>query len=94
MADNRNEVNLENSEKKKPISKIKTKNIILIACGIVAVLIVALFRMSANQKKMMEQEKVVEKPQENNEVESANLGFDVVDYSKTVKEEDDNESEE
>ena len=34
MADNRNEVNLENSEKKKPISKIKTKNIILIACGL------------------------------------------------------------
>ena len=63
MADNRNEVNLENSEKKKPISKIKTKNIILIACGIAAVLMVALFRMSANQKKMMEQEKVVEKPQ-------------------------------
>ena len=94
MADNRNEINLENSEKKKPISKIKTKNIILIACGIVAVLIVALFRMSANQKKMMEQEKVVEKTQENNEVESTNLGFDVVDYSKTVKEEDDNESEE
>ena len=55
---------------------------------------VALFRMSANQKKMMEQEKVVEKPQENNEVESTNLGFDVIDYSKTVKEEDDNESEE
>ena len=94
MADNRNEVNLENSEKKKPISKIKTKNIILIACGIVAVLMVALFRMSANQKKMMEQEKVVEKTQENNEVESTNLGFDVIDYSKTVKEEDDNESEE
>ena len=94
MADNRNEINLENSEKKKPISKIKTKNIILIACGIAAVLMVALFRMSANQKKMMEQEKVVEKPQENNEVESTNLGFDIVDYSKTVKEEDDNESEE
>ncbi|WP_261788404.1 hypothetical protein [Fusobacterium polymorphum] len=51
MADNRNEINLENSEKKKPISKIKTKNIILIACGIAAVLMVALFRMSANQKK-------------------------------------------
>ena len=94
MADNRNEINLENSEKKKPISKIRTKNIILIACGIAAVLMVALFRMSANQKKMMEQEKVVEKLQENNEVESTNLGFDVIDYSKTVKEEDDNESEE
>ena len=94
MADNRNEINLENSEKKKPISKIRTKNIILIACGIAAILMVALFRMSANQKKMMEQEKVVEKPQENNEVETTNLGFDVVDYSKTVKEEDDNESEE
>ena len=41
MADKKNELNLEQPEKKSPISKIKTKNIILIACGIAAILIIA-----------------------------------------------------
>lgn len=95
MADKKNEVNLEQPEKKSPISKIKTKNIILIACGIAAILIIALFRMSANQKKMMEQqEKVAEEPQESGEIRNTNnSSFDIVDYTKTSKEDENEEQQ-
>jgi len=90
MAENKKEENLEQAERKSPISRIKTKNIILIGCGIMAMLLVALFRMSANQKKLIEeQEKVAQNTQEVEETGNRNnLGFDVIDYSKTIKEED------
>lgn len=89
MADNNN---LEQGAKKSPLSKIKTKNIMFIGAGILAVLIMALFRMSANQNKMLrEEEKNAKNTQVQVEGENNNVGFDVVDYSKLTKEEEDTE---
>lgn len=88
MADNNN---IENGAKKSPLSKIKTKNIMFIGAGIIAVLIMALFRMSANQNKMLREEKNV-KSEVQSETENNNIGFEVVDYSQATKE--DGEAEE
>jgi conjugation trbI family protein len=90
MADNNN---LEQGAKKSPLSKIKTKNIMFIGAGIIAVLIMALFRMSANQNKMLKEEKNV-KSEVQSETENNNIGFEVVDYSQATKEDEENEENE
>lgn len=90
MADNNN---IENGAKKSPLSKIKTKNIMFIGAGIIAVLIMALFRMSANQNKMLREEKNV-KSEVQSETENNNIGFEVVDYSQATKEDEGNEENE
>lgn len=90
MADNNN---IENGAKKSPLSKIKTKNIMFIGAGIIAVLIMALFRMSANQNKMLKEEKNV-KSEVQSETENNNIGFEVVDYSQATKEDEGNEENE
>ncbi len=90
MADNNN---IENGAKKSPLSKIKTKNIMFIGAGIIAVLIMALFRMSANQNKMLREEKNV-KSEVQSETENNNIGFEVVDYSQATKEDEEAEENE
>ena len=90
MADNNN---LEQGAKKSPLSKIKTKNIMFIGAGILAVLIMALFRMSANQNKMLREEKNV-KSEVQSETENNNIGFEVVDYSQATKEDEEAEENE
>lgn len=92
MADNNN---LEQGAKKNPLSKIKTKNIMFIGAGILAVLVMALFRMSANQNKMLrEEEKNAKNTQVQVEGENNNVGFEVVDYSQVTKDEDENQEAE
>ncbi len=75
------EVTIEKSEKKKPISKIKSKNIIVVICGLCAILLFALFRMSVNQQK--ENIKVAK---EEKKVESTTIDPDIafqgINYSQ------------
>lgn len=53
----------------------------------------ALFRMSANQNKMLREEKNV-KSEVQSETENNNIGFEVVDYSQATKEDEEAEENE
>ena len=76
---------LEKPEDKKPISRIKTKNFIVIGIALFIILVWALFRMSASPEEIPEKE--FEEP--TTEIsDNSNLGFEIVDYSKTKTEEE------
>ena len=79
------EKSLEKPEDKKPISRIKTKNFIIIGIVLFIILVWALFRMSASPEEIPEKE-----PEEPiTEIsDNSNLGFEIVDYSKTKAEEE------
>lgn len=79
------EKSLEKPEDKKPISRIKTKNFIVIGIVLFIILVWALFRMSASSEEIPEKE--FEEP--TTEIsDNSNLGFEIVDYSKTKTEEE------
>lgn len=81
----KNDKSLEKPEDKKPISRIKTKNFIVIGIALFIILVWALFRMSAKQEETPEKE--LEEP--TTEIsDNSNLGFEIVDYSKTKAEEE------
>lgn len=76
---------LEKPEDKKPISRIKTKNFIAIGITLFIILVWALFRMSASQKETPE----IQSEEPATEIsDNSNLGFEIVDYSKTKTEEE------
>ena len=76
---------LEKPEDKKPISRIKTKNFIVIGIALFIILVWALFRMSASPKKTPE----IQSEEPATEIsDNSNLGFEIVDYSKTKTEEE------
>lgn len=83
----KNKENKPLEETKKPLAKIKNKNIIIIGAGIALILIWALYKMGARQQeeaKKSEKEQVAE-----SQVTTVdNLGFDIVDYTKTKSEEE------
>ena len=76
---------LEKPEDKKPISRIKTKNFIVIGIALFIILVWALFRMSASPKETPE----IQSEEPATEIsDNSNLGFEIVDYSKTKTEEE------
>ena len=76
---------LEKPEDKKPISRIKTKNFIVIGIALFIILVWALFRMSASTKETPE----IQSEEPATEIsDNSNLGFEIVDYSKTKTEEE------
>lgn len=83
----KNKENKPLEETKKPLAKIKNKNIIIIGAGIALILIWALYKMGTRQQeeaKKSEKEQVAE-----SQVTTVdNLGFDIVDYTKTKSEEE------
>ena len=79
------EKSLEKPEDKKPISRIKTKNFIVIGIVLFIILVWALFRMSASPKETPE----IQSEEPATEIsDNSNLGFEIVDYSKTKTEEE------
>ncbi|WP_338949450.1 TrbI/VirB10 family protein [Fusobacterium nucleatum] len=79
------EKSLEKPEEKKPISRIKTKNFIVIGIALFMILVWALFRMSARPEEIPEKETEEDTTEISN---NSNLGFEIVDYSKTKAEEE------
>jgi len=68
-----------------PISRIKTKNFIVIGIALFIILVWALFRMSASPKETPE----IQSEEPATEIsDNSNLGFEIVDYSKTKTEEE------
>lgn len=79
------EKSLEKPEEKKPISRIKTKNFIVIGIALFMILVWALFRMSARPEETPQKETEEDTAEISN---NSNLGFEIVDYSKTKAEEE------
>lgn len=79
------EKSLEKPEEKKPISRIKTKNFIVIGIALFMILVWALFRMSARPEETPQKETEEDTTEISN---NSNLGFEIVDYSKTKAEEE------